>query len=53
MGVAAKLNYLKSGISATLSFFSNLLLGILLALFFGQDQPDSKTSLGQLPWWYW
>jgi hypothetical protein len=30
------------GISATLSFFSNL-LGILLALFFGQDQPDSAN----------
>jgi hypothetical protein len=29
------------GISATLSFFSNL--GILLALFFGQDQPDSAN----------
>jgi hypothetical protein len=31
------------GISATLSYVSNLLLGILLALFFGQDQPDSAN----------
>jgi hypothetical protein len=31
------------GTAATLSFVSNLLLGILLALFFGQDQPDSAN----------
>jgi hypothetical protein len=31
------------GIAATLSYVSNLLLGILLALFFGQDQPDSAN----------
>jgi hypothetical protein len=29
--------------SATLSHVANLLLGILLALFFGQDQPDSAN----------
>jgi hypothetical protein len=31
------------GISATFNYASNLLLGILLALFFGQDQPDSAN----------
>jgi hypothetical protein len=31
------------GTAATLSYVSNLLLGILLALFFGQDQPDSAN----------
>jgi hypothetical protein len=31
------------GVAATLSYVSNLLLGILLALFFGQDQPDSAN----------
>jgi hypothetical protein len=31
------------GIAATLSYVSNLLLSILLALFFGQDQPDSAN----------
>jgi hypothetical protein len=31
------------GTAATLSYASNLLLGILLALFFGQDQPDSAN----------
>jgi amino acid transporter len=31
------------GIATTLSYVTNLLLGILLALFFGQDQPDSSN----------
>jgi hypothetical protein len=31
------------GAAATLSYVSNLLLGILFALFFGQDQPDSSN----------
>jgi hypothetical protein len=31
------------GVASTLSFISNLLLGILFALFFGQDQPDSSN----------
>jgi hypothetical protein len=30
------------GVALTLSYVSNLLPGILLALFFGQDQPDSS-----------
>jgi hypothetical protein len=47
--------------SATLSYVSNLLLGILLALFFGQNQPDSAnlnwvnyhggTGDGDPAWW--
>jgi hypothetical protein len=41
MGVAAKLNYLKS---LEYPHFFSKLLGILLALFFGQDQPDSATN---------
>jgi hypothetical protein len=31
------------GVASTLSYVSNLLLGILFALFFGQDQPDSSN----------
>ena len=31
------------GIAASLSYVSNLLLGILLAFFFGQDQPDNAN----------
>jgi hypothetical protein len=31
------------GAASTLSYVSNLLLGILLATFFGQDQPDSAN----------
>jgi hypothetical protein len=31
------------GAAATLTYISNLLLGILFALFFGQDQPDSAN----------
>jgi hypothetical protein len=31
------------GVASTLSYASNLLLGILFALFFGQDQPDSSN----------
>jgi hypothetical protein len=31
------------GMAATLSYISNLLLGILLALFFGPNQPDSAN----------
>jgi hypothetical protein len=31
------------GVALTLSYVSNLLLGILFALFFGQDQPDSSN----------
>jgi hypothetical protein len=31
------------GMAATLNCVSNLLLGIMLALFFGQDQPDSAN----------
>jgi hypothetical protein len=49
------------GIATTLSYVTNVLLGILLALFFGQDQPDSSnlnwdnyhggTGLGEAdPW---
>jgi predicted Na+-dependent transporter len=31
------------GVASALSYVSNLLLGILFALFFGQDQPDSSN----------
>jgi hypothetical protein len=31
------------GVASTLSYVSNVLLGILLAFFFGQDQPDSAN----------
>jgi hypothetical protein len=31
------------GVASTLSYVTNLLLGILLALYFGQDQPDSAN----------
>jgi hypothetical protein len=31
------------GVASPLSYVSNLLLGILFALFFGQDQPDSSN----------
>ena len=38
------------GVASTFSYVSNLLLGILLALCFVQDQPDSSNLNGSFMW---